>query len=59
MVPPQSANRSDAKDSHRVWTVIPVAQWRAGSVIEAWTWLPVPEKVQLESRQQVLELCGP
>ena len=59
MVPPQTAIHSDAKDSHCVWTVIPVAQWRAGSVIEAWTWLPVPEKAPLESRQQVLELCGP
>ena len=35
--PLQTANRSDAKGSHCAWTVTPVAQWRAGSVIEAWT----------------------
>ena len=59
MVPLQTAIRSDAKDSHCVGTVIPVVQWRADSVIEAWTLLPVPEKAPLESRQQVLESCGP
>ena len=58
-MPRRAANRSDAKDSHYVWTVIPVVQWRAGSVIEAWTLLLVPEKVPLESRKQLRESCGP
>ena len=58
-MPHLAANHSDAKDSHCVWTVIPVVQWRAGSVIEAWTLLLVPEKAPLESRKQLPESCGP